>query len=124
VSPELCDARAGAVHERASERRIEYAALDPASLLEGEVEAVESGSHDAATCDQTDPLGRPIPRFDLPAKLRGAPSYVHDIRLPDMLHGRVLRASIPGATLLGFDESVLDRFGVRVRVLRDGNFAV
>jgi CO/xanthine dehydrogenase Mo-binding subunit len=122
VSPELCDARAGAVHERASERRIEYAALDPVSLLEGEVAAVESGSHNAATCDQTSPLGRSIPRFDLPAKLRGAPSYVHDIRLPDMLHARVLRASIPGATLLGFDESVLDRFGMRVRVLRDGNF--
>ena len=39
-----------------------------------------------------------------------------------MLHARILRASVPGATLLALDESSLARFGSRVQLWRDGNF--
>ena len=35
-------------------------------------------------------------RVDIPLKARAAPVYVHDVRVPGMLHGRVLRPPYPG----------------------------
>ncbi len=119
VPPDRCDAREGEVIERATGRRIAYAALEPASLLTGEV---TTGDQRPATRGESGTVGRATPRFDLPGKLRGAAAYVHDLRLPDMLHARVLRATVPGAKLLALDESVLGRLGSRVKVWRDGNF--
>ena len=34
---------------------------------------------------------RPRPRLDIPDKVFGAPRFIHDLSLPGMLHGRVLR---------------------------------
>ncbi|MDP0731460.1 hypothetical protein Q8G23_26965, partial [Klebsiella pneumoniae] len=36
-------------------------------------------------------VGKPVGRVDIPAKLTGQLPYVHDMRLPGMLHGRVVR---------------------------------
>ena len=67
-------------------------------------------------------LGRSVPRPDLPAKVAGAPAFVQDLRLPGMLHARVLRPPSFAATLEHVDtESVASRLGV-VRVLRNGSF--
>jgi CO/xanthine dehydrogenase Mo-binding subunit len=44
-------------------------------------------------------VGVSAPRRDLPGKLQGAPAYVHDLRLPGMLHARVIRPSGRGAQL-------------------------
>jgi isoquinoline 1-oxidoreductase len=41
-------------------------------------------------------VGRSSPRVDIPAKASGAQSFVHDVRLPGMLHGRVLRPPYHG----------------------------
>ena len=41
-------------------------------------------------------VGQSVPRVDLPAKATGEPVYVHDMRLPDMLHGRVVRPPYAG----------------------------
>jgi len=41
-------------------------------------------------------VGRSIPRIDLTAKASGGEVYVHDLRLPGMLHGRVLRPPYAG----------------------------
>jgi isoquinoline 1-oxidoreductase len=41
-------------------------------------------------------VGRSMPRVDIPAKATGALSFVHDVRLPGMWHGRVLRPPFPG----------------------------
>jgi nicotinate dehydrogenase subunit B len=63
-------------------------------------------------------VGQPIPRVDLPRKISGEASFVHDVRLPGMLHARVVRPPSPGAKLISLDEaSVPD-----VRVVRLGNF--
>jgi nicotinate dehydrogenase subunit B len=49
-------------------------------------------------------------------------TYVHDFRVPDMLHGRVVRPPAIGATLDNVDEtSIKDVAGV-VKVVRQGNF--
>ncbi len=52
-------------------------------------------------------VGRPLPRPDLPAKITGRHTYVHDVRLPGMLHGRVLRPASVGAKVLSIDDRAL-----------------
>lgn len=41
-------------------------------------------------------VGRSTPRVDIPAKAGGALVYVHDMRVPGMLHGRVVRPPYAG----------------------------
>jgi CO/xanthine dehydrogenase Mo-binding subunit len=50
-------------------------------------------------------VGQPLPRPDVPDKCTGRHVYVHDFRLPGMLHARVIRPPAIGATLVGVDES-------------------
>jgi CO/xanthine dehydrogenase Mo-binding subunit len=66
-------------------------------------------------------LGTPVPRVDVPALVTGSFEFVHDVRVPGMLHGAVVRPPAPGARLESVDErSVLARPGVvRVVVKRD-----
>ena len=42
-------------------------------------------------------VGQSIPRVDIPAKVTGQFTYVHDFRLPGMLHARVVRPAGRGA---------------------------
>lgn len=42
-------------------------------------------------------IGQPVPRVDIPAKVSGGAAFVHDVRLPGMLHGRVVRPPYVGA---------------------------
>ncbi|WP_342595052.1 molybdopterin cofactor-binding domain-containing protein [Salinicola lusitanus] len=44
-------------------------------------------------------VGRSTPRVDIPAKASGEFVYVHDVRLPGMLHGRVVRPPYAGHDL-------------------------
>ncbi|MDN7930485.1 molybdopterin-dependent oxidoreductase [Burkholderia metallica] len=41
-------------------------------------------------------VGRSSPRVDLPAKATGQLTFVHDVRVPGMLHGRVVRPPYAG----------------------------
>ncbi len=41
-------------------------------------------------------VGQSTPRVDLPAKATGELVYVHDVRVPGMLHGRVVRPPYAG----------------------------
>jgi nicotinate dehydrogenase subunit B len=62
-----------------------------------------------------------VPRLDLPAKLTGA-GFIHDIVLPDMHFGRVLRPPHPAARLQSFDPAPVEAMpGVRC-VVMNGSF--
>ncbi len=50
-------------------------------------------------------VGKSYPRVDIPAKVTGGAVYVHDMRLPGMVHGRVVRPPRYGAKLVSVDES-------------------
>src|SRR5688572_9027511 len=50
-------------------------------------------------------VGKSVQRLDLPGKIAGRPSYVHDMSLPGMLYGRVLRPPRPFARLISIDRS-------------------
>ena len=49
-------------------------------------------------------LGQPVPRLDIPAIATGRFEYVQNVRVPGMLHGRVVRPPSVGATLNAVDE--------------------
>jgi CO/xanthine dehydrogenase Mo-binding subunit len=63
-------------------------------------------------------VGQKLPRIDLPRKLTGQAGYVHDVRLPGMLHARVVRPPDPGAALEAYDPEPI----AGVKVVRQGNF--
>ena len=55
-------------------------------------------------------VGTRVPRVDLPAKIAGTYTYVHNVRVPGMLHGRVVRPRGQGpfgtgAPIISVDES-------------------
>ena len=50
-------------------------------------------------------VGKPLPRPDLPAKVTGRHIYMHDFKLPNMLHARVIRLPSIGATLASVDDA-------------------
>ena len=71
-------------------------------------------------------VGQSVPRLDLPDKLTGGLVFVHDMRLPGMLHGRVVRPPYAGAdhgdfignTLLSVDQASIAHIpGIRVVVV-------
>ncbi|WP_394789875.1 molybdopterin cofactor-binding domain-containing protein [Rhodoferax sp.] len=74
-------------------------------------------------------VGQSVPRVDMRDKLTGELVFVHDMRVPGMLHGRVVRPPYAGAdhgdfignTLLSVDESSIAHIpGIRaVVVIRD-----
>ncbi|MGH9559532.1 MAG: molybdopterin cofactor-binding domain-containing protein, partial [Bryobacteraceae bacterium] len=67
-------------------------------------------------------LGRPIPRPDIPALVTGKFEFVHNVRVPGMLHGRVVRPPSPGATLANVDESSIRQIPGIVNIVIRKNF--
>jgi nicotinate dehydrogenase subunit B len=67
-------------------------------------------------------VGTPIARLDLSDKVFGGPCFIHDLELPRMLHGRVLRPPSADATLLDLDEAKVCALPSVVTVVRDGSF--
>jgi nicotinate dehydrogenase subunit B len=67
-------------------------------------------------------VGKSIARFDIPAKVTGGAAYVQDLRLPGMLHGRVVRPPRYGSKLDGLDEAAVKAMPGVVAVVRDGSF--
>ncbi len=86
-----------------------------AGLLE--VEAAADAQPKPA--DQRRLVGISAPRRDLPGKVLGSPAYVHDLRLPGMLHARVIRPSARGAKLSAIKDVALPG---DARLIRDGDF--
>lgn len=67
-------------------------------------------------------LGKPVPRPDLPAIVTGQFEFVHNVRVPGMLHGRVVRPPAVGATLVSVDESSVRDVPGLVKVIVKKNF--
>ncbi len=75
-------------------------------------------------------VGQSVPRTDLPAKATGELVYVHDVRVPGMLHGRVVRppyagvdaGAFVGTSLIAVDEASVAEIPGLVAVVRIGDF--
>jgi nicotinate dehydrogenase subunit B len=67
-------------------------------------------------------IGQAVPRVDIPAKVTGGAAYVQDMRLPGMVHARVVRPPSYQAQLTECDTSAVEKLPGFVKVVRDGNF--
>ncbi len=75
-------------------------------------------------------VGRPQPRVDIPAKVSGEITFIHDMRVAGMLHGRVVRppyggvdhGPFVGTSLISVDEASIAHIGGIVAVVVEGDF--
>jgi nicotinate dehydrogenase subunit B len=67
-------------------------------------------------------VGKPIPRVDIAPKILGEWEYVTDVRVPGMLHGRVIRPASAGASLMSVDDKAAKSIGGYVQTVVEGNF--
>jgi nicotinate dehydrogenase subunit B len=67
-------------------------------------------------------MGQPVPRLDIPAKVTGGAAYVQDMRLPGMVHARIVRPPSYGAQLIDCDITAIEKLPGVMKVVRDGNF--
>ena len=98
--------------------RFGYGELIPAELLHVRAQP-KSNLKDPATFKV---MGQSLPRVDIPAKVTGGAAYVQDMRLPGMVHARIVRPPSYGAQLTECDTSAIEKLPGVVKVVRDGNF--
>jgi CO/xanthine dehydrogenase Mo-binding subunit len=67
-------------------------------------------------------VGTSVPRFDLPDQFAAAFTYAQDVRVPRMLHGRVLRPPVVNSTPLSVDEGSIRTIPGVVKIVQKGNF--
>jgi CO/xanthine dehydrogenase Mo-binding subunit len=66
--------------------------------------------------------GTAAARLDIPDKVFGRPRFIHDLAVPGLLHGRVLRPEAPRAKLLVLDEKAARAVPGFVALVCDGDF--
>jgi len=100
-------------------------------LIAGETIRLElTANVEVKTVDAYTIVGQSVPRIDLPAKATGELVYVHDVRVPGMLHGRVVRppyagvdaGPFVGTSLIAIDETSVRGIPGLVAVVRIGDF--
>lgn len=99
-------------------RRIGYGELVAGRALHVKAKA-QSPLKDPATATV---MGKSVPRVDIPRKVTGGPSYVQDLRLPGMVHARVVRPPSYEARLGKFDSAAAAAMPGVLKVVRDGRF--
>ncbi|OPX97012.1 MAG: 4-hydroxybenzoyl-CoA reductase subunit alpha [Syntrophorhabdus sp. PtaU1.Bin002] len=67
-------------------------------------------------------VGQRIPKKDAPLKATGNALYIQDLRLPGMLHGKILYSRYPHAKILNIDTSKAERLP-GVKAVMTGSFA-
>jgi CO/xanthine dehydrogenase Mo-binding subunit len=71
-------------------------------------------------------VGTPVPRLDLPAKVTGSWTYMQNVRVPGMLHGRVVRPRGQGpygagAPVVSVDQTSISHIP-NVKIVQVGDF--
>ncbi|KUR74861.1 molybdopterin cofactor-binding domain-containing protein [Novosphingobium sp. FSW06-99] len=99
-------------------RRLGYG--DLAARLSLHVEAVAHAPRRDPRSYRT--MGRNLPRVDIPAKVTGGAAYVQDMRLPGMLHARVVRGPSFGTHLVAPQLAAARAMPGVVAVIRNGAF--
>jgi nicotinate dehydrogenase subunit B len=99
-------------------QRLGYGDLVAGDMLHVQAE-VKSNLKDPASYKV---MGQPVPRVDIPAKVTGGAAYVQDMRLPGMVHARLVRPPSYGAQLSECDTSSVEKLAGVVKVVRNGNF--
>jgi nicotinate dehydrogenase subunit B len=112
------EVRDGEVRDAAGDEHGSYWSL----LRPEDLDVPVSGDAPAKAPSRHEIVGQSVRRRDLDRKLTGAPSFVHDVRLPGQLYGRVVRPPSPGACLLHVDDSAARALPAVCGVVRHGSF--
>lgn len=67
-------------------------------------------------------VGKPIKRTDLPTKVTGEHEYIHNVRIPGMLHGRVVRPPVINTEPMSIDQDSIKGIPGVVMIVREGKF--
>jgi CO/xanthine dehydrogenase Mo-binding subunit len=67
-------------------------------------------------------VGQSLPRVDLPDKFMAKFTFMQDLTIHGMLHGRVVRPTGRNATFVSLDDSALSAIPGFVQVVQQGNF--
>src|SRR5262245_25514880 len=129
VPAEHLEARNGAV-AAADGRTLRYGELVSSGLPSGSAGTAPEGLLHVAAQAQSklkDPqsysvIGKPVQRIDIPAKVTGGIAYVQDLRLPGMVHARVVRPPSYGARLQSLETAAVERMPGVLKIVRDGSF--
>ena len=123
VTAEKLQARAGAVvaddGRRAGFGELASGSEQSAGQATGTRASAESKLKDPKTYAV---MGKPMPRVDIPAKVTGGVAYVQDLRLPGMLHARVIRPPSYGARLAQVTTDAVEKLPGVVKIVREGSF--
>ena len=127
VNADQLDVHDGIVHRRGAEptQGIGYGEL----IAGRRIELTLAADTPLKSPDAYRIVGKSTPRVDIPAKATGELTFVHDVRVPGMLHGRVVRPPYAGVAQGDFignsllhveEDSIGDLPGiVKVVVIRD-----
>jgi CO/xanthine dehydrogenase Mo-binding subunit len=100
--------------------------LTPANVAARRQVGLINGAPEAKPVSQYKLVGTRVPRLDIPDKITGHYTYIHNVRVPGMLHGRIVLPR--GQSAHGVNVPVLsvDESSVRnipdVQVVRKGDF--
>jgi CO/xanthine dehydrogenase Mo-binding subunit len=72
--------------------------------------------------NQWNVLGKPVPSLDRVALMTGTFEFVHNVRVPGMVHGRVIRPPGIGATVGNVDEKSVQHVPGLIKVVVRNNF--
>jgi CO/xanthine dehydrogenase Mo-binding subunit len=114
VSPDTLTVADGQVEADGRPAGLSYWSLD-GRLLERAADHVVAGRPPA----EWTVAGRNAPRLDIPDKVTGRPRYLHDLVLPGMAYGRVVRPPSAAAELADLPDPGL---GPGISLVRDGSF--
>ncbi|MSP40100.1 MAG: xanthine dehydrogenase family protein molybdopterin-binding subunit [Deltaproteobacteria bacterium] len=67
-------------------------------------------------------VGKSIQRIELPRKVTGEHNYVHNLRIPGMLHGSVVRPPVINTEPVNIDRDSIKNIAGIVSVVREGKF--
>lgn len=117
-SPKNLSVKNGMIQSKNRKHKISYWELLEGKFLEGKV----TGNAPLKNHSDFQLVGKGILREDILKMVKGEAFFVHDLRLPDMVHARVLRPPSHQANLIELDkETVLTLPGV-LKLVVDGNF--
>ena len=117
VAPERLSVRDGAFVADDG-RRLGYGELVAGQLLHVNAQP-QSKLKDRATRTL---MGKPVARVDIPRKVTGGVAYVQDLRLPGMVHARVVRPPSYGAKLKTLDAVAVAKLPGVLKIVRNGQF--
>jgi isoquinoline 1-oxidoreductase len=100
VAKEQLRTKAGTVYEQAGQKSISYAELTKGQKI---LRHVKGAAPKAQSEDTV--IGKEVLRRDAGAKVTGQAKYAGDIRVPGLLHARILRPPAHGAKLIHADTS-------------------